>query len=31
VHQYEKYGMSKDDFLEAFIFNQQIISDYDNI
>ena len=31
VHQYEKYGMNKEDFLEAFMFNQQIISDYNNI
>jgi len=30
IHQYEKYGFSKNDFLEAFAFCEQIIYDYTN-
>ena len=28
IHQYEKYGLKKDDFIDAFSFCEQIISDY---
>jgi len=31
IHQYEKYGMEKLDFLEAFSFCQQVNFDYNNI
>jgi tubulin delta len=30
VHQYEKYGMEKSDFLDAFAFCEQIRYDYNN-
>lgn len=30
VHQYEKYGMEKQDFLDAFAFCEQIVFDYNN-
>lgn len=29
IHQYEKYGMDKEDFLDSFAFCQQILYDYD--
>ena len=28
IHQYEKYGLKKEDFIDAFSFCEQIISDY---
>ena len=28
IHQYEKYGLQKDDFIDAFSFCEQIIHDY---
>ena len=30
IHQYEKYGLKKDDFIDAFSFCEQIISDYNS-
>lgn len=31
IHQYEKYGMSKNDFLDAFAFCEQINHDYNTL
>ncbi len=31
VHQYEKYGMDHNDFLDAFAFCEQILFDYNNL
>ena len=31
IHQYEKYNLQKDDFIEAFTFCEQIIYDYTHI
>ena len=31
IHQYEKYNLQKDDFIEAFTFCEQIIYDYTNV
>ena len=31
IHQYEKYNLQKDDFIEAFSFCEQIIYDYTHI
>ena len=28
IHQYEKYGLKKEDFIDAFSFCEKIISDY---
>ena len=31
IHQYEKYGMEKSDFMDAFAFCEGVVYDYENI